>query len=60
MLVVGEREAEAGEPSVRSHAEGDLGAMALGGAGRARSAAERESDRVAWRPGPLRAILAPR
>jgi len=28
MLVLGDREAESGEPSVRSHDEGELGAMA--------------------------------
>ena len=31
MLVVGDREAEAGQASVRSHADGDLGDMALDG-----------------------------
>ena len=36
MLVVGDREQEAGSVSVRHHGEGDLGAMAPGGARRAR------------------------
>ena len=37
MLVVGDREQEAGEVAVRSHEEGELGAMPVAGLRRARA-----------------------
>ena len=51
MLVVGDREQEAGKVAVRSHEEGDLGAMRVGGARRAAPARlEREPRRYTAAP----------